>query len=1763
MRRKLFTIVSLLSLLLPNVVSVAQAEQALSTIQSNGAETGNGQQANGTNIDEKTLEEGARQFESEKTRVIVELEGTSLVDEAVSQKKPLNAFSDQEIAKKEAMVEKEQKELLGNLEKHVEVDNEEVIHYDKIMNAVSLKVNEADIQTIEKTKGVKNVFRVEEFERPLLNSSQSIIGSQYAWDTLGYKGENTVVAIIDTGIDYQHDAMRLSDQNVGKLDQAQVEQLAKEQGLPGKYFTKKVPYGYNYYDHSYNTYDSFGSMHGMHVAGIVAANSSDGQFRGVAPEAQLLAMKVFSDDAEFETTFTDIWLKAIDDAITLKADVINLSLGSPAGLQQEGKTYPQQAVLEKARKAGVVVVVAAGNESTLTEGNVNGVKPLAENPDYGVVASPAVDEASFAVAASENTKKYVQTIQWENKDLEEKQETARIFKGKNTGTVKAPVIDIKQGTDTQLENLNLAGKIVLLELPKEDVLKNIEKPFKKALADQAAAIIVYNHSTASNRINTSFKIKGELANLTIGRIRHSSYLELQKDMRAWSAKYTESDNPFQLTLQLEPTQVDNEDADKFSFFSSWGPGPDLRIKPEILAPGGNIYSTAENNAYQNLSGTSMASPHVAGASAIIRQHLLKLVQEKKLHLSGEDFQTYTKLMLMNTAKPAVDIAGEFAPYFVRQQGAGLMQVDAALKNTVLVRATGTNDTKKDGKLELRELSAKTFEMTLELENFGDQEVSYYVVLLPVYEKKEKGYWTQRPSEIQQGVALDEIREITVPAGQKVEKTFTIDFSDMPEYELNAFIEGFIRLSPKDYDSPAQVLSVPFLGFYGNWGAQKALDSFGFAEKGEEHARPVQFIVNKDANTTSSMFVTSKMLPLPVVDGTVFFSPDSAYHKEVALRIAPLRNMESIEFNILDENGQLLRGLGYAQDVRKLNRLYRENTFRAMPTSIWNGTIEEKIANENQTYLYEIKTRLNDGKATEQVYRVPVKIDNTDPVVSPETEISVKAIAGKAKEMKRIEFKVQDAGTGLQQVYLSVLKFVKERELSIPGGNIPGLNVPPGNLPPSLLLPPGKKPSALDEVTATRNFPPGITPPPGATTPPGSNPPVISRPPGADVPPGAPVPTKPAPVEQPSQPTEESIQPVEEDEEVEEDFSSALFKPKYGKYVKLNFLDQETKDGKVLPKVENGRLELSDDAVSNIVDQNSELDININGHRTQEITMSIPFLAESTHIEIATKDYLSNRTARRVKTGLKRNRHSIVFMNMGDYNKDYSKEEKEHQNHHHAKTLAERGVIVKIDGVVQKASLYSTTKKRVKITLEFDPIKQHLDKLLIRRSKQKFEVIEDGLENPEKARPFNITYTPKGITFEISPIDANFEIYTTMKDGARKVVEKKEVALNFQDFPWTKFKEFKLDRKPQELQDQQLEIQSGIHNLEFIFKDDEKEKTVHRVYLEENGIRRELKRKAYFDLVGRQEGYSVSGYAVYMNALLSQTTKVIIEFGAPGLDHGENPTTQVKPIVEDLAEKILADTDKEVNLPYENGSSEDKYPRISIVEPALLGVINGLGNYDGKVRVRGFVSNLKPGDEVEVMEISFVDEHGKTVGQKEILTGEALEKTKLAPIHAEDEEADHHEGEHHEEEKEVSNYFKVELPATDENFNANVRVYLKTKNGEEAAVVRRAFYDELAPGIGYQVFDRALDSEFVELEFLVEENSLKVDLYVNDSLVAYEDLTVRSFVRHGNIFLKKNIRIPLKEGQNMISVHAIDLARHKTTQPIYIYRTQKSSVTNEQ
>ena len=942
-------------------------------------------------------------------RLIIELDKDSLVEEAINKDIDYDKLDEVFIDEKKQELKEDQDKLLTEIKNEaIKADIEEVRHYDTIFNGVALSADEAEIEKIEALPGVKSVYVSQEFQRPYLKSSNSIIGSGYAWNTFGYKGEGSVIAVIDSGIDYRHKALRLDEAVQPMYSKEDIEKIIAEKGLKGSYYSNKVPYGYNYYDFNRNLLNSFGVMHGMHVSGIAAANDIESKTFGVAPNAQILALKVFSDDLEYPTTFTDIWLKALDDAITLKADVINLSLGTAAGFSMENRAYPENEVIEKARKAGIVVSVAAGNDGNITAGNINNVEPLKENYDTALIANPAVNEGTIAVASMENTKRHMYAIRWKDGWGAYVNEEMDLHKGENPKKViSAAIFDIKNAKQELIKKENIEDKLVLFEIPTARDAFGFADKLEAIAALRPAAIVFYNNRSMAEQIGGNLEVPGNAGKLTCIRIKRSTYDKLMEEYGY--------NNALRPEIFTEMTDVDNVAAGSVSKFSSWGPTPDLRIKPEISAPGGHIYSSIEDNKYKDMSGTSMAAPQVTGATAILKQYI------KAKNIQTDNSSEFIKLLLMNTATPLKDEGiFEDIPYFVRQQGSGALNIENALKTTVVVRAQGTNDNIADGKLELRELKEKRFEVRLRLENFGDSAKSYNINSVALYEPTDGTYRLQR-SEIIHSNESNISREISVEAHSSASIDFTMDYSDALNLEEDNFIEGFISLKDKDGVSD---LSIPFLGFYGDWSRQRAIDAFQLPEIGNTK-RNVQFFVNKNAGVSSSMLGTSMMLKLPLYDNAIYFSPGSKYYPDLAARIAPLRNMEQIEYSILDaKTEETLRVLGVSKQVRKLSRLSVNKSFKFMPDSVWDGKLGGNVVEDGSEYIYCIKAKLNNnnvGGSGEQVYKFPVRVDSLAPKLSTANEVQVNDIDG---NMKEIVFNVHDKGIGIENVYLQSIRYAQ-------------------------------------------------------------------------------------------------------------------------------------------------------------------------------------------------------------------------------------------------------------------------------------------------------------------------------------------------------------------------------------------------------------------------------------------------------------------------------------------------------------------------------------------------------------------------------------------------------------------------------------------------------------------------------------------------------------------------------------------------------------------
>ena len=275
---------------------------------------------------------------------------------------------------------------------------------------------------------------------------------------------------------------------------------------------------------------------------------------------------------------------------------------------------------------------------------------------------------------------------------------------------------------------------------------------------------------------------------------------------------------------------------KMSDFSSWGVSPDMRLKPEVTAPGGNIYSSVPGGGYQYKSGTSMATPQITGVSAVV----LERVQNDPLFssMSARQKADVVQNLIMGTAVPVADPnAGSGAYYSPRKQGAGLVNVQAATTSSVYPTVNGATDASRP-KADLGD-GTKGWHFDVTLHNLSGTAATYDLSAQALSENISGGLFTGSSTDWNgKGVSVSfSNNSVTVPA--KGEATVGIDVTPGSQFaqwvSANApsgtFLDGFVRFTART--NGQSDMTVPYLGFYGSWGTPSIFDQM--LSEGDGHA----------------------------------------------------------------------------------------------------------------------------------------------------------------------------------------------------------------------------------------------------------------------------------------------------------------------------------------------------------------------------------------------------------------------------------------------------------------------------------------------------------------------------------------------------------------------------------------------------------------------------------------------------------------------------------------------------------------------------------------------------------------------------------------------------------------------------------------------------------------------------------------------------------------------------------------------------------------
>ena len=600
-------------------------------------------------------------------------------------------------------------------------------------NIISANVEYGQIEKIEKISGVEAVLIETRYEPcvvkdnettdPNMATSGSMIGSHVAWAD-GYTGAGSKVAIIDTGADTDHpsldpDAFTYAVKDSGAtlmtaadLTDTVLEQLNASKKMPGVtadqlYVNAKIPYGFNYVDDDLDithANDNQGD-HGSHVTGIAAGNrfikNEDGSFspaldtaltQGVAPDAQVFVMKVFGTNGGAKDSD---YMAAIEDAILLGADSVNLSLGSGNPGTSRNSYAAYQAIMENITNSGTVVSISAGNSGNWFENTANQY-PYAESNSWTTTGSPGSYTNSLGVASVDNVGGTGDYVEVAGKKLFYTDTTSAPIQALTTlaGEQQFVYVDTAgNAEDFAAVKDILTGKIAICN---RGSIAFTDKG-NNAISNGAIALIVANNEP------------GTISMATDGYNYTAPYVSmLQADgeyIKASSEKHTTDSGLVYYTGAMTvgaSAAVNHASADYYtmSSFSSWGVPGSLEMKPEITAPGGNIYSLKDGGTYQNMSGTSMAAPQITGMAALVAQY----IRENDLtEQTGLTVRQLAQSLLMSTAEPMVEDYGKDGDgyYPVLRQGAGLANVaNAVTSGTYILMDEGANAGAADGKVKV-------------------------------------------------------------------------------------------------------------------------------------------------------------------------------------------------------------------------------------------------------------------------------------------------------------------------------------------------------------------------------------------------------------------------------------------------------------------------------------------------------------------------------------------------------------------------------------------------------------------------------------------------------------------------------------------------------------------------------------------------------------------------------------------------------------------------------------------------------------------------------------------------------------------------------------------------------------------------------------------------------------------------------------------------------------------------------------------------------
>ena len=695
--------------------------------------------------------------------------------------------------------------------------------YSVLYNGFSCEIPENLIEQIKALPYVEDVTKAVQKIAPEMATAPSLGGYPAYYDFTGCSGEGQVIAVIDTELDVTHPMFAPLDDSVQvKLTEEDVAEIASTIGFnvdvdPAQaYRSNKLPFVVDYADNDpINAVglseDYPATYHGTHVSGIVAGNQftdEDGKtISGIAKDAQLVFMAI-SDGI-----YDDEVIAALEDAVKLHADVINMSFGS------SGECFannPYEEVYQNAINAGITLCKAAGNYG---DGSINGEIHTAANPDRGIIDTSVESGSGMLVVASASN---VYT-----------QHNKCFVIGEN----KIPYAETYR---TQISNAKrwladeLSGEYeyVYCGFGMSEDFAQKDLTGKIALVNCGGGLYIQDKAEFA-------KNAGAVGIIAIGYEGESLYGHaVENDLPSGFVSYEDGQNMIEAenkTLVFSDETVDIDVPTSVVFDSSYGVHQNLELRPDIMGIGDHVESANYNGTTAVLGGTSMASPYVAGCMAVLNEYL----QKKGTELENTEKLRYMRNLVMTSAVPCEEDGMFVTP---RRQGAGMISLNNVIADKVLL--TGDEG---ESKIQLYDNIGDEFSFNLNLNNISDQDVDFTSARL-VLTTDDSTFNEELQTDVIKGQqSLNSSADLNsllhIGAGENRTETIYVSLdsaqtSAIKEIFTNGFfVDGYLLLEGAENCCD---ISVPLVGFCGDWSQVPIFsDNFVVTTTMGEDIRPVR------------------------------------------------------------------------------------------------------------------------------------------------------------------------------------------------------------------------------------------------------------------------------------------------------------------------------------------------------------------------------------------------------------------------------------------------------------------------------------------------------------------------------------------------------------------------------------------------------------------------------------------------------------------------------------------------------------------------------------------------------------------------------------------------------------------------------------------------------------------------------------------------------------------------------------------------------------